>query len=160
MKNFWIDKEKKPIMGMGIGLLGSSEVSFIRKWRFVVEFRQNSKILVEQNFVKMNARPQCPVGPGNLSFTYYDVPLSVMTLVAQLSDKKSENITSIITLYDGCGYPLEKWNLSGVKIIKLDFGELDYSSQEEFTLGMDLSYEDCEYENLTVASQTEKSFSL
>jgi len=157
MKNYWIDKKKKKssnIMGMGLGLLGSTEVRFIRKWRFYVEFHQDSKILVEPTFVKMNARPQRSVGTGDLSFTYYDAPLSVMTLAAIAYDDKNlafnklENITSIITLYDGCGYLLEKWNLSGLKIIKLDFGEPGYSSQEECTLGMDLSYDVCIYENL------------
>lgn len=158
MKNFWIDKtKKKQLIGsgiMGIGLLGNSE-ALHAKFRFFIEFHQDSKVIVDPTCVHINAQP---VSLGNLSVTYYDAPLSVMKLVTMSYDNisldfnKLEGVTSIVTLYDGYGCPFKKWNLSGLKIIKLNFGNLDYSSQEEFTLGMDLSYEVCGYENLTVSS--------
>lgn len=150
MKNFWLNKKTKlpQNLGMGLGQLGSPEVRFIRKWRYMVEFLQNSEVVVEPCFVKIGQRPSCPIGPGELSLTYYDVPNSLMTVLARLYDK-AEDVTMNLRLYDGCGNGLEQWNLTGIKLVSVDFGEPGYTSEETCELGVNLSYENSGWENLT-----------
>lgn len=159
MKNFWIDKKKKKpesFMGlggtMGLGVLGSPTVRFIRKWRFTIEFRQDEKIIVDPCFVKIKDRTHCPVGPGELSFTQYgdstSQPKSIINFIALAYDNVVENITAALKLYDGCGFQLEQWNLSGISLIKANFGDLDYSNSDECEINIDMAYKECIYENM------------
>lgn len=156
MKNYWLSiKKPKPIMGMmGLGLLGSTDVRFIRKWRFTIEFRKDSEIIVDPCFVKIK-RPHCPMGPGELSFTHYGdaasvlQPKSILNFIAIAFDNRYENITAALKLYDGCGFQLEQWNLSAIKLIKSNYDYLD-SSKDECFQDLSISYKECIYENLTV----------
>ena len=50
-----------------------------------------------------------------------------------------------LVLYDGCGTPMEEWNLSNMFPQAVDFGELDYSSSEEVTIAVTLRYSQARY---------------
>lgn len=54
--------------------------------------------------------------------------------------------TATLTLYDGCGTPMEIWTLGGVWPQAINFGELDYSSSEEVTIELTLRYFEVKYE--------------
>lgn len=58
----------------------------------------------------------------------------------------------VLTLYDGCGAPLERWTMGDCWPQAVNFGELDYSSSEEVTLEMTLRYSNVSYRNLCGAN--------
>lgn len=51
-----------------------------------------------------------------------------------------------LTLLDGCGNPLEVWQLDDVWPQAINFGELDYASSDEATIELTLRYSQCDYE--------------
>lgn len=53
-----------------------------------------------------------------------------------------------LTLYDGCGIPLEQWALNDLWPQAVNFGELDYSSSEEATVELTLRYSSVDYKSL------------
>lgn len=54
----------------------------------------------------------------------------------------------ILMMYDGCGTPLERWQLDDVWPQAINFGELDYSSSEEATIELTLRYGQVRYTSL------------
>lgn len=56
-----------------------------------------------------------------------------------------------LTLYDGCGTPLEQWVLNDMWPQAVNFGELDYSSSEEVTIELTLRYSNVDYKSLCPA---------
>lgn len=55
--------------------------------------------------------------------------------------------TGIIKLWDGCGGLLETWTLLNVWPTSINFGELDYSNNEEATIELTLRYSDVVFEH-------------
>lgn len=53
--------------------------------------------------------------------------------------------TGSLTLYDGCGVPMELWQLAHMWPQAINFGELDYSSSEEVTVELTLRYSEVEF---------------
>jgi hypothetical protein len=53
-----------------------------------------------------------------------------------------------LSLYDGCGTPLEEWLLFGMWPQSINFGELDYSSSEECTIEVTTRYDNARYNPL------------
>lgn len=54
----------------------------------------------------------------------------------------------ILVMYDGCGTPLERWQLDDAWPQAINFGELDYSSSEEATIELTLRYGQVRYQSL------------
>lgn len=52
---------------------------------------------------------------------------------------------AVLSLYDGCGTEMEKWELGHVWPQSINFGELDYSSSEEVTVELTLRYSEVNY---------------
>lgn len=50
-----------------------------------------------------------------------------------------------LTLFDGCGGPLETWTLMNCWPQSVNFGDLDYANSEECTVEMTLRYSDVHY---------------
>jgi hypothetical protein len=50
-------------------------------------------------------------------------------------------------LYDGCGTPMEGWQMSHVWPQAVNFGELDYSSSEEVTIEVTIRFSQVYYTN-------------
>jgi len=50
-----------------------------------------------------------------------------------------------LTLYDGCGYPLEGWIMAGMWPTNVNFGELDMSDSAECTVELTVRYRDILY---------------
>jgi hypothetical protein len=53
-----------------------------------------------------------------------------------------------LTLYDGCGNPLEEWVLRDVWPTAVNWGELDFSSSEEVVIELTLRYSDVSYRSI------------
>lgn len=114
----------------------------------------------------------------NISVTYYDlsgkeaVALSnLYTWIDRLhnfitssgpteeykqSSKISEySATGILTLYDGCGSELEKWQFNKIWPVSANFGELDYADSNEVNIELTLRFFSVEYTNLCKLLPTE-----
>lgn len=50
-----------------------------------------------------------------------------------------------LSLYDGCGGEMERWQMDHVWPQAINFGELDYSSSEEVTIELTLRFSECQY---------------
>lgn len=98
-----------------------------------------------------------------ISVTYIDVPAQDMAglwnWIATVynftdpnglsqSEKAGWNGVGLLTLYDGCGAPLERWLLGSMFPESVDFGELDYSSSDEVTIELGLVYSDVQYQGI------------
>lgn len=59
---------------------------------------------------------------------------------------KDYSATINLTLYSGCGDPLEKWKLTDAWPQAVNFGELDYSSSEEVTVELTIRYANVSYD--------------
>ena len=67
----------------------------------------------------------------------------------QLTPEELKDVigTLVVTLYDGCGTPMERWTFKGVWP---NWGDLDYSSSDECTTEITWVYSEFTYENLSV----------
>jgi len=55
--------------------------------------------------------------------------------------------TGVLTLLDGCGFAIEKWQLINCWPKSINFGDLDYSSSDECNIELSLRYAFATYEN-------------
>lgn len=98
-----------------------------------------------------------------ITVTYYDIPAGDMsglwnwiatvydfnkTADLPMSEKAGWNGTANLTLFDGCGAPLERWLLSSCWPSNIDWGELDYASSDEVTIELQLRYSDVIYQGI------------
>ena len=139
---------------------GSVPASFVK-----MAARPNLSIEeTEINF--LNGKTYIP-GKGTwetITITYYDVtgndnvPLwswladvynyTDPVTLTQSSRRQCYTGNGICTLYDGCGNPLEKWELQDCWPQAVNFGELDYASSEEVTIEVTIRYSGVRYQNL------------
>ncbi len=61
------------------------------------------------------------------------------------TEKAGWNATAILTMYDGCGSPLETWSLGSCWPQSINFGDVDYASSEESTIELTLRYSEVKY---------------
>lgn len=66
----------------------------------------------------------------------------------QASNRREYAGVATLTMFDGCGNPLEAWFLRHAWPQAVNFGELDYSSSEECTIELTLRYSHAEYNNI------------
>jgi hypothetical protein len=123
----------------------------------------------------LNARTWIP-GKGSwneIQVTYYDVslasgvavpagadPLLLFTWIRSVYDygdpiqlnngarRSAYAATGVLTLYDGCGSPLEQWILQHMWPKTIDFGDLDMGSTETCDVSLTLRYSDVQFTNL------------
>jgi hypothetical protein len=107
-----------------------------------------------------------------ISITYYDIASKSTTTLEPLYDwigtvfdflgpegtRENANMSSIaegqggysalgsLELYDGCGQPLEQWTLQQCWPQAVNFGDLDYSNNEENTIEVTLRYQWAQYQ--------------
>jgi hypothetical protein len=83
---------------------------------------------------------------GWLSSNYnFTDPIGSIRRYQMGSSSQAYGALGTITLYDGCGSPLEQWQLANMWPTAVDFGELDYGSSEECTISLTLRYSDVLY---------------
>jgi hypothetical protein len=56
--------------------------------------------------------------------------------------------TGTLRLYDGCGTPLEQWQLKNLWPTSINFGDLDYGNSEECNIELTLRYSNVTYKPL------------
>lgn len=66
-------------------------------------------------------------------------------ITLEQGEKRDWNATGTLYMYDGCGTLLESWKLRYMWPTAINFGDLDYSSNEEATIELTLRYSDVEY---------------
>ena len=57
------------------------------------------------------------------------------------SERKGWTGTGLLGIYDGCGNVVEKWTLNGCFIQSINFGDLDYGSNEECTIDLTIRFD-------------------
>ena len=75
--------------------------------------------------------------------TMYDFTDPVQLDQGHLPDDYSG--TAILTMWDGCGAPLEVWQMDDMWPTAINFGDLDYSSSEECTVELTMRYSQVSY---------------
>jgi hypothetical protein len=63
----------------------------------------------------------------------------------KMGNKRDWAATGILTLYDGCGSPLETWELKNLWPKTINFGDLDYGTSDEATIELGMRYSDVRY---------------
>lgn len=174
---------------MGLGLLGSAENIFKRKFRWTMEFQgvcvtgQN----IGASFVKAANRPSLTIEETEINFlngkmwipgkgtpdttqvTYYDVAsiqggdvvaslFSWLATVYNFTDPVGLSQSSkshaeggytcdrgILTMLDGCGGVIDSFTYLDCWPTQMNFGELDYSSNDECTIDVTLRYKNFVY---------------
>lgn len=64
------------------------------------------------------------------------------------SEKAGWAGTALLTMYDGCGSPLENWVLGSVWPQSVNFGDVDYQSSDVATIEMTLRYSEVFYQGI------------
>jgi hypothetical protein len=77
------------------------------------------------------------------AFQLYDLSKYDVTKPAEPAEDKWG--TCKLKLYDGCGCEMESWELGQSFISKINFGELDYSSTDDTTIDIELTYKTVRY---------------
>jgi hypothetical protein len=175
---------------MGLGLLGTSNSVFKRKFRWTMEFQGVCGIdtlKISPAFVKAANRPSLTIEeteinylngkmwipgkgtPDTTQVTYYDIAsvdggevvAGLFTWLATVYNfKDNEALTQsskqgvaggytaqkgILTMLDGCGNEIDKFTYIDCWPTQINFGELDYSSNDECTIDVTLRYRNFEY---------------
>lgn len=64
------------------------------------------------------------------------------------AEKKDWNGTALLTMYDGCGSPLERWLLGSVFPQSVNFGELGSDDSDISTIELSLRYSEVQYQGV------------
>jgi len=132
-----------------------------------VKLASRPNLTVEETEINhLNAKTWIPGKAAweTITVTYYDVATRdsanlfnwIATMydftdpvnLRQASQKGDYAGTGILTMYDGCGQPLEEWKLGDMWPQAVNFGDLDYSSSEECTIELTLRYSQVSYKSL------------
>jgi hypothetical protein len=130
---------------------------------YICKTAERPKLEVEETELNfLNAVTWLP-GKGKwqpISVTYYDIANASMqglfNWIATIynftdpvnltqSEKSGWAGTALLTMYDGCGKPLEAWLLGSVWPQSISFGDLDYSSSDFCTVDLTLKYSEVQY---------------
>ena len=129
-------------LNMGIGKIGDSPIiSKGRKWRYMFEIELHDK-KAGPFYVKLNIRPSILKKEGTLITTFTDYGDDELKPLYNTLGK------GILTLYDGCGIPLEKWILNDLHPQSINFGDLVYTSDPTTEVEITWHYSEVIYENL------------
>jgi hypothetical protein len=101
--------------------------------------------------IQVTYRDVAGAGAGDMT-SLYNWILSIYNFNDKVNlpqnEKKGWNGQVFLTLYDGCGMPLEQWTLDSCYPEMIDFGGLDYGSNDEVTIDLTLRYSEVEYKGL------------
>jgi len=129
-----------------------------------VKLASRPNISVEETEINFRHGKTWIPGKGTwetITVTYYDVNqtdnLDLYSWLATVYDftdpvglkqasKRSEyGAVGTLTLFDGCGSPMERWEMEGMWPTTINFGDLDYSNSEEVTIELTLRYDQVKY---------------
>ena len=175
---------------MGLGLLGTADNIFKRKFRWTMEFQGICGLpgrKIAASFVKAANRPSLTIEETEINFlngkmwipgkgtpdttqvTYYDIAsgqggevvASLFTWLATvynftdpvgLSQSSKQNTQGgytadkgVLNMLDGCGNIIDTFEYLSCWPTQINFGELDYSSNDECTIDITLRYRNFKY---------------
>jgi len=175
---------------LGLGVLGTGDSVFKRKFRWTMEFRGvcgYDAINIDPAYVKSANRPNLTIDeveinylngkmwipgkgtPDTTSVTYYDVASqagsqaisSLFTWLAtvynftdaiKLTQSSAQNVrggytakAGILKMLDGCGNVIDGFLYLNPWPTSINFGELDYATNDECTVEVTLRYRNFEY---------------
>lgn len=110
---------------------------FKRKFRWTVEFSKGEEVLLPPTFVKVTGRPELEE-VKNVSLVFYEYGQSDWHFVEAITAENE--CTCILTLYDGCGTPLESWTLGNVTIKDKNIIEYSEDSDDYVDIELVVSY--------------------
>jgi hypothetical protein len=135
---------------------------------FVKVASRPSLTVEEQEINFLNGKMWIP-GKGSwetMEITFYDVGgaagTSMSTLYSwlatvynftdavglqQSSSARGYGATGTLRLYDGCGETMEKWTLKKMWPTAVNFGDLDYSNNEEVNITLTVRFSEVEYDS-------------
>ena len=140
---------------MGLGKLGENNTIFIRKFRwlfeiesetpypFFVKVTQRPVVEIEENFLNETSWIPGKQKWSPVTLTVYDADEKITESILPLFEP-TQDITTVLTLLDGCGTPLEKWRLGKSRISKINLG---YPGDLQYEF--DIYYESIKYESCT-----------
>lgn len=64
-----------------------------------------------------------------------------------MGNKRDWDATGVLTMYDGCGTILEMWQLRHMFPTSINFGDVDYASNDIATIELTLRYSDVSYKS-------------
>jgi hypothetical protein len=177
---------------MGLGLLGTADNIFKRKFRWTMEFQNICGLgrNIASSFVKAANRPSLTIEeteinylngkmwipgkgtPDTTQVTYYDIASTqggdviagLFTWLAtvynftdpiglsQSSKQSSATVRGgytaqkgVLNMLDGCGNTIDTFEYLDCWPTQINFGELDYSSNDECTIDVTLRYRNFKY---------------
>lgn len=132
-----------------------------------VKIASRPSLTVEESEINfLNAKTWIPGKASweTMSITYYDVATndnrSLWNWLAsvyeftdpvnlkQASQRRDYAGRGVLQMYDGCGNVLEVWTLNDMWPTAINFGELDYSNNEESTIELTLRYSSVDYKSV------------
>jgi len=84
-------------------------------------------------------------GLYNWVATVYEFGGQQANVTLRQSEKEGWNGTGLLTMYDGCGSPLEYWVLNSCWPQSINFGDLDYSDSETATIELTIRFSDVQF---------------
>ena len=86
-----------------------------------------------------------------LASVYNFTSTNAAILAQQGSSPQDYAGTALLTMYDGCGTPLEQWTLTNLWPTGINWGELDYAASEEAMIELTLRYSNATYQSFCPA---------
>lgn len=133
---------------------------FKKKFRWTFEgLDANQNVVFPETFIKLRFRPSFPFAAvadengGHLEHVASDIEFDVCGLFCDATERQkllnwhahAEDITiGCLRMYDGCGQPIEKWELSNAKATAIRLGD----ENDDYLAEWHLAYEKAEYHNL------------
>ena len=176
---------------MGLGILGSGDTVFKRKFRWTMEFQGvcgiDGQYDIPPNFVKNANRPSLTIGeteinylngkmwipgkgtPDTTQVTFFDVASQAgaqsisglftwlatvydFTNATTLTQSSAQNVeggytakVGILKMLDGCGEVIDGFAYLNPWPTTINFGELDYATEDECTIECTFRYRNFEY---------------
>lgn len=176
---------------MGLGILGTGDTVFKRKFRWTMEFKGvcgiDKDLDIEPTFVKNANRPSLTIGeteinylngkmwipgkgtPDTTQVTFFDVASKdgakaishLFTWLATvynftnsktLTQSSAQNVAGgytaqvgILKMLDGCGETIDGFAYLNPWPTTINFGELDYATEDECTIECTFRYRNFEY---------------
>lgn len=174
-------------MNLGIGKIGDSTPIIRRKHRWTIsgEFPNHSipeafvkvtsrpQLRIEEEEIAKNVWIPGKTKWDTITTTHYEVSEEHSSeLFGMLStfwegventdeydpEKDTEKHGTItLKMYDGCGSLLERWDLLQVCPKAINFGDLDFSSNDEVVLEITWAFQEARYENVTPTFSKEEN---
>jgi hypothetical protein len=143
-----------PCSCMGIGPIGGN-IIFKRKYRWTFEAKFPDGLEIKPCFIKISERPGVVgdaegihyIGPIEVTIYCLNSECELSQTIANLTEQILGNKEYIgegkLIMYDGCGNPMETWELRELQVDQMRYEE--YPSDDEFNFTFRVQFADAKY---------------